>query len=89
MMTDVYALFLSQDDDQIKIGNPTRLLGIFTTKALAKAARDEIRSRGLYPVGKLEINERILNKEWFNSGFVTEYYEVSDSTEEASPDAES
>lgn len=74
-MTKVFSLFREQQDDQIKSGNPTRLLGFFSTKKLAQKALDAIQLGEPDAVGTLVIYPHVLGQEGFNEGFVTEYLE--------------
>lgn len=71
-MTRVFSLFRVQQDDQIELGNPTRLLGFFSTVELAKRALEAFQRQDPQAVGELEINPHDLDSEGWNDGFVTE-----------------
>jgi hypothetical protein len=72
-VTRVFSLFREQQDDQIELGNPTRLLGFFTTEEHAKRALDAVQRHNPQAMGKLEIYPQVLDSEGWNDGFVTEY----------------
>lgn len=72
-MTRVFSLFREQQDDQVELGNPTRLLGFFTTEGQAKKALDAVHRQNPQALGKLEIYPQDLDSEGWNDGFVTEY----------------
>jgi len=72
-VTRVFSLFRVQQDDQIELGNPTRLLGFFSTKELAQGALEAIHRQDPQAVGELEISPHDLDSEGWNDGFVTEY----------------
>jgi len=70
-MNDVFGLYLVQKDKQIRKGNPSRLLGLFSTEELARAAREAVRAKDSCPIGKLKIFPLGVDEESFNDGFVT------------------
>ena len=72
-MSLVFSLFREQQDDQIKLGNPTRLLGFFTTEEHAKKALDADRRKNPQALGNLEIYPQDLDSVGWNDGFVTEH----------------
>jgi hypothetical protein len=72
-VTRVFSLFRVQQDDQIALGNPTRLLGFFSTEELAQRALEAVQRQDPQAVGELEINPHDLDSEGWNDGFVTEY----------------
>ena len=72
-MTRVFSLFRVQQDDQIELGNPTRLLGFFSTEERAQKALEAVHREDPHAVGELEINPHDLDSEGWNGGFVTEY----------------
>lgn len=72
-MATVFSLHMEQQDDQIELGNPTRLLGFFSTKGLAQKALDAVHRQNPQAVGTLEIYPHDLDDEGWNDGFVTEY----------------
>ena len=80
-MTGIFGLYLVQKDKQILKGNPTRLLGLFSTEKLAKEARETVRSSGLYMVGKLKIFSLRLDEEDFPEGYVTVMIDEEDKGE--------
>ena len=72
-MTLVFGLYRVQDDDQIELGNPIRLLGFFAREPLAQEALDAVHGQDPEAVGELEINPQELDSEQWTDGFVTEY----------------
>lgn len=77
-MTRVFSLFRVQQDDQIELGNPTRLLGFFSSAELAQQALEAVHRQDPQAVGELEFNPHELDSEGWDDGCVTEYYPDSD-----------
>ena len=72
-MNSVFGLYRVQQDDQIESGNPTRLLGFFSSEELAQIALDAVHRQDPQAVGELEIVPHDLDFEEWNDGFVTEF----------------